>query len=140
MKRKYLPLFFFIIIIAACSSGPVDIPEDATPEKLIQQGQEASDRNRYNRAIQYYEAILERFPTNADAICAADYEIAFIHYKQKKYNEARNEFHTLLARYVSDTEGNLPPEFKRLSEIALEKIEIITAKKSKTPDPPEAAY
>jgi outer membrane protein assembly factor BamD (BamD/ComL family) len=135
MKRRYLPLFFLISLIAACSSGPVNIPEEISPEELIQRGQEASDRNRYNQAIQYYEAVIERFPSNADAICAAEYEIAFIHYKQKKYDDARDEFHTLLARYSADTEGYLPPEFKILSEKVLEKIELKTTKKSETPEP-----
>ena len=109
-------------IVLGCASGPPDIPPDLSPAELIQRGQEASDRNRYGRALYYYEAIIERFPVAIDAICAAEYEIAFIHYKQKKYDEARRELEALLDRYAGPGGADLPPQFKRLSESVLEKI------------------
>jgi outer membrane protein assembly factor BamD (BamD/ComL family) len=89
---------------------------------LIQRAQEASDRNRYKQALQYYEVILERFPTNADLVCNAEYEIAFIHYKQNKYETAENEFNTLLSRYDTPDEELLPPQYKRLALIVLERM------------------
>lgn len=109
-------------LLAACASGPADIPDTLSPAELIQRGQEASDRNRYNQALHYYEAIVERFSSDIDMLCAAEYEIAFIHYKQKKYDEARGEFEALLARYEAPGGDNLPPQFKRLAGIVLEKI------------------
>jgi outer membrane protein assembly factor BamD (BamD/ComL family) len=106
---------------AGCASGP-SIPPDITPAELIQRGQEASDRGRYNRALLYYQAILERFPTYIDMICAAEYEIAHVHYKQKKYAEAKSELHNLLGRYDSPNKELLPPQFERLANIVLEQI------------------
>jgi outer membrane protein assembly factor BamD (BamD/ComL family) len=113
------------LFAAACYSGPVEISEGLTPEELIQRAQEASDRNRYNVSLQYSQAILERFPSNIDMICAAEYEIAFIHYKQKKYGTAKEEFNALLSRYDTPDEELLPQQFKRLSYMVLERIETI---------------
>ncbi|MDR2028184.1 MAG: hypothetical protein LBP93_01455 [Treponema sp.] len=122
-RIKFLSLALPLFLILACVSGPVDIPETLTPEELIQRGQEASDRNRYKQSLQYYEAILERFPSNADMICAAEYEIAFIHYKQKKYDQSKAEFRALLDRYDTLDAELLPQQFRILSEIVLDRIE-----------------
>ncbi|MDR2185981.1 MAG: hypothetical protein LBO80_10030 [Treponema sp.] len=109
-------------LLITCVSRPVSIPDDITAEELIQRGQEASDRNRYKQALQYYEAILDRFRTNTDLICAAEYEIAFIHYKQKLYPQSRSELEGLLTRYDDSDAELLPPQFKILAEIVLKQI------------------
>jgi outer membrane protein assembly factor BamD (BamD/ComL family) len=139
-RRTFLALVFFPLLLASCSSGPVNIPDDITAAELIQRGQEASDRNRYAISLQYYEAIFERFPSDLASVCAGEYEIAFIHYKQKKYAEAKDEFTDLLARYEDPDEELLPPQFKILSTKALKKIEAIEQRKNKggTAETPEA--
>lgn len=111
-----------MVTVATCATGPVKIPDEITPAELIQRGQEASDRNRYNQALQYYQALLDRNPTNIDLVCAAEYEIAFIHYKQKKYPQAKEEFNALLERYDTLDAELLPQQFKTLSNIVLERI------------------
>jgi len=90
--------------------------------ELVQRAQEASDRNKYKISLQYYETIIERFPYDIDSVCAAEYEIAFIHYKQKKYDIARAEFNILLERYNTPDEELLPPQFKILSLKILDRI------------------
>jgi tetratricopeptide (TPR) repeat protein len=122
--KKYLPLVFLgaLLLVSSCATGPVTISEDLSPAELIQRAQEASDRNRYNLALQYYQAVLDRNAANIDLICAAEYEIAFIHYKQKKYETAREEFNALLMRYNTPDEELLPQQFKRLSNIVLQQI------------------
>jgi tetratricopeptide (TPR) repeat protein len=126
ISLKKSPAFLVLgmaLLISACASSTANIPEELSPAELIQRAQEASDRNRYNLAQQYYQALLERNPTNIDIICTAEYEIAFIHYKQKKYDTAKDEFHSLLQRYNTPDEELLPQQFKRLSTIVLERIE-----------------
>jgi outer membrane protein assembly factor BamD (BamD/ComL family) len=119
--------------LQACVTGPVNVPDDVSPEELIQRGQEASDRNRYNLALQYYEMIQERFPANTDFICAAEYEIAFIHYKQKKYAQAREELQALLGRYEGPDAVLLPGQFRILADIVLKRI----GEKQKRKEPEE---
>jgi outer membrane protein assembly factor BamD (BamD/ComL family) len=111
------------VLAFSCASRPIFIPEDLTAPELIQRAQEASDRNRYNNALQYYEAILERFPFSSEFVCAAEYEIAFIHYKQKKYDLAKSGFNALLERYNTPDGELLPPQFKILALKVLGTIE-----------------
>jgi outer membrane protein assembly factor BamD (BamD/ComL family) len=120
--NKLIGIAFLTVFINACVSGPAEIPAELTPAELIQRAQEASDRNRYKQALQYYEVVLERFPTNADLVCNAEYEIAFIHYKQNKYEAAEKEFDALLARYDTPDEELLPPQYKKLALIVLERM------------------
>ena len=120
-----------ICFAVSCVTGPVVIPDDLTPAELIQRGQEASDRNRYSVSLQYYSAVVERFPFDIDNIIAAEYEIAFIRYKQKRYDEAKTGFNNLLERYNVPDEELLPPQFKILSGIVLAKIEEIESRRKK---------
>jgi outer membrane protein assembly factor BamD (BamD/ComL family) len=115
--------FVAALIASSCASRPIAIPEDLTAPELIQRAQEATDRNRYNNALQYYQAILERFPFNSEYVCAAEYEIAFIYYKQKKYDQAKNGFNTLLERYNTPDGELLPPQFRILAIRVLGTIE-----------------
>jgi len=126
MNRSIFLLRILIAVLAsllfsACAST-VAISEDLSPAELIQRAQEASDRNRYNIALQYYQALLERNRDNIDLVITAEYEIAFIHYKQKKYQQSREELEALLEYYNTPDEELLPPQFKRLAVIVLERI------------------
>jgi len=115
-------LLITVLLAVSCSSKPVVIPYDLTVMEITQRAQEASDRNKYKVSLQYYETILDRFPYDIDSICAAEYEIAFIHYKQKKYDVAKMEFTNLLERYNTPDEELLPPQFKILSQKIMTRI------------------
>ena len=109
------------LFVSACAST-VHISEDLSPSELIQRAQEASDKNRYNVALQYYEALYERNRTDINLVITAEYEIAFIHYKQKKYQQARAELNMLLEYYEAPDQQFLPQQFKRLAEIVIDRI------------------
>ena len=106
----------------SCATRLNTIPEGLTQMELIQRGQEASDRNRYNISLQYYEALIMRFPFDIDSVIAAEYEIAFIHYKQRQYDLAKAGFENLLARYNVPDAELLPPQFKILALIVMDTI------------------
>lgn len=118
-----LSVLSLILLISACASGPNHARPDISPEELIQLGQEAADRNRYNLALQYYQKILDLFPGNAVMVCTAEYEVAFVQYKQKKYSSAKTGFSSLLDRYSASGGEQLPPKYKRLCTIVLQRIE-----------------
>jgi len=124
ISAKHLIVFSFLtaLFLSACAST-INISEDLSPAELIQRAQEASDRNRYNAAMQYYQALRERNKNNIDLIITAEYEIAFIHYKQSKYDLAREELNKVLEYYNTPDEVLLPQQFKRLSQIVLKSIE-----------------
>jgi outer membrane protein assembly factor BamD (BamD/ComL family) len=123
MRLTSLPLIAVLaLLVWGCYSGPVDISDDTTPAEMVQRAQEASDKNRYKLSMQYYELILERFPGDIDMVCTAEYEIAFIYYKQQKYEIAREKFNALLERYNTPDEVLLPPQYKRLASIVLDRM------------------
>jgi len=114
-------LTFLLLAFFSCASGPVDVPPDMPPAKIIQRAQEAADINKYKIALQYYEILLERHSDTEEYLAVGEYEIAFIHYKQKKYTSARQGFTTLLDRYKEP--GNaLPNQFRVLSEKMLARL------------------
>ena len=137
MKSKHFAAFIVLTCLTvtclgvSCYTGPIVVPEGLTQAELIQRGQEASDKNRYTQSLQYYSAIIERFPFDIDSICAAEYEIAFIHYKQKNYDLAKTELNDLLDRYNTPDGELLPPQFRILSGIVLSKIEEIENSRKK---------
>ncbi|MDR1231184.1 MAG: tetratricopeptide repeat protein [Spirochaetaceae bacterium] len=125
MKKQLLAVAgaaFLAAVLLSCYSGPVKLADDVTAAELVQQGQAAYEWNRYAQAVQYYEAVLERFPGDIDRACESEYEIARIHYKQKKYTQARVEMEALRARYDTGEGEILPTKFKILSEIVLGQI------------------
>ena len=124
MKKLYPILFVLAAALCFCACATdVNIPQGLSPSELIQRAQEASDKNRYNQALQYYQALLDRNITNIDLVCTAEYEIAFIYYKQKKYASAKAGFNSLLERYNAPDGEYLPPQFKLLALKVLERIE-----------------
>jgi len=119
--KAIIPALLAVILISSCTS--ISISEDLSPAELIQRANEAMDRNRYSTAIQYYQALYDRNQTNIDLMITAEYHIAFIHYKQGKYDQARTELNAVIAHYNTPDEELLPQHFKRLSQIVLQTIE-----------------
>jgi tetratricopeptide (TPR) repeat protein len=128
MKNKFsITVLAVSFIFFSCRSLP-QISADLSAPELVQKAQEASEWNGWKTAQAYYQAILDRFPDDLENTCTAQYEIAFIYYKQKKYAQAEAEFNALLARY-NDVDGDLlPQKFKVLCE---NELKIIAGKQQK---------
>ena len=118
---QYFLIVLAGVVISACYSAGY-ISEDLSPAELIQRAQEASDRNRYKAALQFYEALGERNPNNIELVITAKYEIAFINYKQKKFQQAREEMLALLEYYDMPDAELLPQQFRVLANIVLKTI------------------
>jgi outer membrane protein assembly factor BamD (BamD/ComL family) len=103
------------ILLSSCQGSPKSIPEGLSAKQLIQRAQEASADGRLETARAYYRAAMERNPDDLAVQCACEYEIAFIDYKQKKYDAAEAGFKALLKRYESPDAAFLPQEYKILS-------------------------
>jgi len=122
--KKWLVTMFLVTLLGvSCATGPEAIPYDLTPMELIQRGQEASARSRFSLALLHYRAVLERFPHDIYFVCAAEYEIAFLHYRRRDFDTARYYFNNLLARYETDDWELLPPQFRVLSNVVLARID-----------------
>jgi len=121
MKKLFFALAITLLFSACVSSA--NISENLSPAELIQRAHEAMDRNSYKTATLYYQALYDRNQSNLDLIITAKYHIAFIHYKQKKYEKAKEELNDVIVYYDTPDEELLPQHFKRLSQIVLESID-----------------
>ena len=108
--------------LASCASAPKEIPEGLSAQVLVQRAQEASDVYNYDAALAYYGALKERYGSDPAYDCAADYEIAFIAYKQKRYDEAEAGMTALLERYAQPGAEALIPRYRILAAKVLEGI------------------
>lgn len=108
----------------SCASEPDEIPTDLQSIEYFQKAQEAaSEDNNYSLAIRYYNTFIERHPEDIQRIVEAKYEIAFLHYKQGKHEQAKKQFNELLQNYEGDSANVLPAWPRVLARKVLEKIE-----------------
>jgi len=93
MYRKLLLLLIPLVALTGCNSAPDTIPDDVTPAVLLQMAQASilKDNNNDN-AVYYYTEFLNRFPDETQKVVEAEYEIAFIHYKEKDYDTSKKTF------------------------------------------------
>ena len=110
------------VSLASCASKPKAIPEDLSAQVLVQRAQEASDRYDYDVALSYYAALRDRFGSDPAYLCAAEYETAFIAYKQGHISAAKAGLEALLARYQAAEGANLPQHYRILATKVLENI------------------
>jgi len=109
------------LLIGGCASGPLVIPAGLDASTIVQRAQEASDAARYDDAIAYYRALMERYDDPA-ILVTGEYEIAFIEYRLGHSAEARKLLESLLERYKAAPVGSLPERYKVLAEKILAKM------------------
>ncbi len=109
-----------IIAVAACRTGPPEIPEELTSAEFFQRAQEAVDQENWDHALAYYVEFLERYPDDLQNVVAAEYEIAFIYYRRGERTIARERLNALLARYDEPGSERLPDWPAVLAERILE--------------------
>ncbi len=126
-RKQLLPLAAALgiaLAVMSCSSVPdaSALPPEMSAIELSQKGQEALDRNKYAAARVYYQTIIDRYGTDNSLLTGAEFEIAHIFVKQKKWDEARPMLEAIIARYESAGGAALPPEYLVLARNDLAKI------------------
>jgi outer membrane protein assembly factor BamD (BamD/ComL family) len=123
MKIRFIfPAAIAAAFCIACAGVPKVIPEDLSAKELVQRAQESTDAYKYDAATAYYQALKERFGSDPLYKATADYEIAFIAYKQGHYADAKEGFEALLARYEGPDGASLPSRYAILSKKMLTTI------------------
>ncbi len=124
MKRILLFMMLILLLLTSCNSLKKDLENpDLTPEEFFQKAQEAViDWNRYKLAIQFYEEFMRRYPDMKNKIIEAEYEIAFIKFKQRKLDEAEERFNQILDKYNTDEAVYYPSWPALMSNKGLENI------------------
>ncbi|MBN1685884.1 MAG: hypothetical protein JW852_04470 [Spirochaetales bacterium] len=121
-KTTFFAVLTALLVLTACRSTPESVPQDLKPRDYFRLAQEAVvERRDYDTALLYYRTFLERYPDDIQRAIEAEYEIAFIRYKQ---NDPRAEqlFSELLARYEEAGAELLPGWPKVLAEKLLKEI------------------
>jgi len=122
VMNRFLFVLAMVLLFSVCQTT-VTISEDMSPAEIIQRAHEALDRNRYNIALQYYQALYDRNRNNADLVITAEYHIAHIHYKQGRFDQARQGMNGVLEYYNSPDAILLPQHFRVLANIILQSID-----------------
>lgn len=115
----FLALIFFT---TGCQSAPKDIPLNLSAEELINLAQASYDAGNVKAAQAYYEAIIIRYGDQMDKLVEAEYEIAHLKIKQKKWQQAIPDLQRILSYYEADTTGTIPAAFKKLAELDMAKV------------------
>lgn len=115
-------LLLALLLFSACQTELPEIPEDLSQPEFFQRAQDAADENKWEVSLHYYETFIDRYPNDEDNVVAAEYEIAFIHYKMEEYRRSRELFEQLLQKYEEDEENTLPAWPEILSEKILQKV------------------
>ncbi|MBE6344240.1 MAG: hypothetical protein J6B32_06115 [Spirochaetaceae bacterium] len=126
MKKQFfyvaLATIFTIIIFSGCYSVPKDIPSDLSAEELIQLAQSSYDDGNVKAAQAYYEAVIIRYSSDMALVVEAEYEIAHMKIKEKKWQQAIPDLQRILSYYESDYSGILPQAYKKLAQLDLDKV------------------
>jgi outer membrane protein assembly factor BamD (BamD/ComL family) len=121
--KKLTTLILTILIIASCTSVQKEIDETLNPAELFQLAQEASNNKDYETAIKYYNVFVEKYSDDIQRLVEAEYEIAFISYKQGDTERAKILFTELLDRYSGEGAQVLPGWPMVLSQKILKELE-----------------
>lgn len=114
--------FLAFVLFASCQSAEVpEVSEDATPLEIVQLAQTAYDSGFENRALTYYNILLERYGLNSSVYVEGRFEIAHIYVKQKKYDVAQPILEEVLAIYDAADFGTLPGAYRKLAQNDLDK-------------------
>ena len=117
-------LFSFIIVLFGCQSAvPSDIPDDLSPQEIIQQAQEYYEKGNTAASEYMYEILLDRYGTDTTYLVTGLYEIAHIKVKARKYDQAEQMLNQVLECYDSYDASFIPAKYRVLAQKDLEKIE-----------------
>jgi hypothetical protein len=111
------------ILLAGCQTVPTQAPQGLTQAEFFQRAQEAADSDNWKAALFYYRTFEKRYPNDEANIAAADYEIAFIHFRLKEYTVAKSGFEALLKKYEGANASKLPQWPEVLSRMILKEVD-----------------
>lgn len=112
-----------LVLSLSCAAAPAPLAEDATAQEIVQRAQEASDRRAWKEAIAGYRMLIDRWGSDPALLCAGEYEIALILYKQGKYAESKALLEGILARYEGPGAASLPPRYAILAGKVLPEVD-----------------
>lgn len=114
--------YFFVFAVSAiffsCGTIPTEatVSPDLTPTELNQKAQEELDKGYIKSALAYYEILLNRYGQDVSVRTGAEYEIAHIYIKQKKWLEADRMLKMIINRYETAGGASISPKYYVLAK------------------------
>ena len=111
----YLPICLFFSLLISCGTVPSEenVPPNFTPSELNQKAQEELDEGRVRNALAYYRILVNRYGQDMSVRTGAEYEIAHIYIKQKKYYILVKKDYARTREYLTKKNGKKKNEEKK---------------------------
>ena len=107
-------LFFTLI---SCNTS-----EDLSAPQLLQHGQEALDNSDSKLAERYFLKTIEKYGDDTNTYIEAKYELGHLYITTRDYKKAYIALDEILELYDYAMAGELPPAYKKLANIEMNKI------------------
>ena len=107
--------------LTGCNSTK-EIPDNLTAPQLLQRGQSSLDAADYKAAEKYFLKTIEQYGDDTNTYIEAKYELAHLYIKTKRWEKAYDNLSEILELYDYAMAGTLPPAFKKLAQIEMDKI------------------
>lgn len=122
MTKSILTILMALMFFS-CSTYNTVVEGEWTEEQFFKTAQQAYDNDKYSEALFFYQVYLLRYPQNHSKGIAAEYERAFVLFKQGEYDQSELYFKAILDKYQTSPYAYLYPEaYKVLSERVLANI------------------
>lgn len=94
------------LIVSCASAVQKQINETDNPTIKMLNIREVAFQKRYRLAIKLYQQVQSEFPKDKALQVEIDYEVAFLHVKQKKYEQAKEQFEAIITQYeIEESSG-----------------------------------
>lgn len=125
------------VLFISCGSIPtVDtVPPNLTPTEIKQLAQEEFDKGNNRNSMAYYEILIMRYGSDISIRTSAEFEIAHILLKRKKWAEADQMLETIIARYESTGGAAITPKYYILAKNDYKITQAKLKKKAKHQEP-----
>ena len=98
------------------------VPQEMTAPELLREAQNSYDKGSSRKALVYYQALAERYGSDATMYVTARYETAHIYIKKHKWAKAEPILQEVVEIYRNMPAGTISGSFLNMAERDLEKI------------------
>ncbi len=110
MKIK-IQLLIIIVLMVSFLIGCTAIPkhllptEDDDAKTLLKKGRDIFDLDAYEKALEIYFKIIEKYPDERETVAWAYYEIGFTYYRMEKWQESLSNLYIAIKQYEKDNKA-----------------------------------
>lgn len=143
-KKRVMPLVASLALLMSCLSVNLKdydhYEENALFNEIQKKQQACTGEKAYKNVISLYQYYIDRFPERKDRVMEARYEIGYIHYFLKNYDEAEAVFRSIIVDFEQGAEQYAMQWIRVLSVKLRDEIVAIKTKKILETQIPKNAF